>query len=222
MVPSRRARDDAAFTHGGEGMRTTHENDLDWQPASRTARWYEWLLILLLLGLAGGARAAPVYKCTNAQGDVAYQAQPCADDQRTSLIEISPAPPLAPSPKYAVDDEPAAHTSRSASRARSGERRGAAEPMSYECRAADGQVFYRHGSCPHSIPAGSAHASGAAMRGKGASRGSGATVSVSTQRIAREDACYEIRRAGAAGRAGHEHDEVASTYEHNLGRDPCR
>jgi hypothetical protein len=95
--------------------------------------------------------------------------------------------------------------------------------MSYQCRAADGQVFYRHGACPHSIPAGSAHVAGASTRGKASSRGgSGATVSVSTQRIPREEACYEIQRAGAAGRAGHEHDEIASTYEHNLGRDPCR
>jgi hypothetical protein len=66
------------------------------------------------------------------------------------------------------------------------------------------------------------HGSSTSTHGKGAVRGGGATLHVSSQRIAREEACREIQRAGAAGRAGHEHDEVVSSYEHNLGRDPCR
>lgn len=203
-------------------MRTTDDKDFEWQPTSRSARWYEWLLILLLLGLAGGVRAESVYKCINAHGDVAYQRQPCADGQHTQVIEIPPAPPVTPSPKYALDNETAAHESRTASRTRSAERREASQPMSYECRATDGQVFYRHASCPHSIPAGNVRDGFASTRGKGAGRGGSTTVSVSAQRISREDACREIHRAGAAGRDGHEHDEIVSSYEHNLGRDPCR
>jgi len=31
-----------------------------------------------------------------------------------------------------------------------------------------------------------------------------------------------MHRAGAISRAGHEHDEDVSTYDRNLGRDPCR
>ena len=199
-------------------MRTSDESISEWQPTGRTTRWYEWLLILLLLGLAGGVRAAPVYKCTGAQGEVAYQSQPCAHGQAGTVIEIAPAPAYAPSPHYAIDHDESARPTRTATRGRSVERREAA-PVSYECRAADGQLFYRHGACPHSIPAGPAHGAGA--HGKSAGRGSGATVKVSAQRVAREQACHEIRRAGSAGRAGHEHDEVVSSYEHNLGRDPC-
>src|SRR5512146_720378 len=207
---------------GATAMQTRDEKRIDWQPTGRSTRWYEWLLILLLLGLAGGVRAETVYKCTNAHGDVAYQSQPCAGDQHATIIEIPPPPPLAPSPHYAVDHERAERTSAGARRARSGGRREA-QPMSYECRAADGRVFYRHGSCPHSIPAGSVRGGVATTHARGGSRRvSGTTVSVSAQRIPREEACYEIQRAGAAGRAGHEHDEVASAYEHNLGRDPCR
>ena len=201
-------------------MRTTDESTAEWQPTGRMARWYEWLLILLLLGVAGGVRAAAVYKCTGAQGEVAYQSQPCADGQPATVIQIAPAPAYAPSPHYAIDRDETARPTRTATRGHSAERRETV-PLSYECRAADGQVFYRHGSCPHSIPAASVHGASAWMHGKGAARG-GATVSVTAQRIAREDACHEIRRAGSAGRAGHEHDEVASTYDHNLGRDPCR
>lgn len=204
-------------------MQAQDEERNDWQPTGRSARWYEWLLILLLLGLASGVRAGAVYKCTNAHGDIAYQAQACADEQRTTIIAIPAAPPPAPSPQYAIDHERTERTSPGASRVRSGGHRENSEAMSYECRATDGQVFYRHGSCPHSIPAGSARSGGTSTRGRGGgSRSSGATVGVSTQRISREEACYEIQRAGAAGRAGHEHDEIASTYEHNLGRDPCR
>ena len=201
-------------------MRTTDEECTEWQPSGRTTRWYEWLAILLLLGLAGGVRAASVYKCTGMQGEVAYQSQPCAEHQQAKVIEIAPAPAYAPSPHYALEHDEAAPSTRTAARSRSSERRESA-PVSYECRAADGQLFYRHGSCPHSIPAGNAHSAKASAHGKGAGRGSGATVSVSAQRIAREDACHEIQRAGSAGRAGHEHDEVVSSYEHNLGRDPC-
>jgi len=201
-------------------MRTIDEEHMQWQPTGRTARWYEWLAILLLLGLAGGVRAAPVYKCTGGQGEVAYQSQPCADGQPETVIEIAPAPAYAPSPHYAVGHDDTVHSARTATRSRS--ERHETAPLSYECRAADGQLFYRHGSCPHSIPAASARSASASAHGKGGARGSGATVSVSAQRIAREDACHEIQRAGSAGRAGHEHDEVVPTYEHNLGRDPCR
>jgi len=202
-------------------MRMTDDEISEWQPTGRTARWYEWLLILLLLGVAGGVRAAPVYKCTGIQGEVAYQSQPCAGGQAATVIQIAPAPAYAPSPRYAIDRDETARPTRTATRSRPGERRETV-PLSYECRAADGQVFYRHGSCPHSIPAASARGASASTHGKGAARGSAATVSVSAQRIARDEACHEIRRAGSAGRAGHEHDEVVSTYDHNLGRDPCR
>jgi hypothetical protein len=202
-------------------MQKADDNLTQWQLTGRTTRWYEWLLILLLFGMAGGVRAASVYKCTGAQGDIAYQSQPCPDGQQATVIDIPPAPAFAPSPHYAIDHDETARPARSPARTRSGERREAS-PVSYECRTADGQLFYRHGSCPHSIPAGNAHGAGSSTHGKGAGRGSSATVSVSAQRIAREDACHEIQRAGSAGRAGHEHDEVVSAYEHNLGRDPCR
>src|SRR4029450_1020657 len=116
-----------------------------------------------------------------------------------NVIEIAPAPAYAPSPRYAIDHDESVRSARTATRGRSGEQRESALP-SYECRAADGQLFYRHGSCPPSIPAGNTRSAKASAHGKGAGRGSGATVGVSAQRIAREDACHEIHRAGSAGR----------------------
>src|SRR5262249_37803960 len=138
-------RQDIASERGGD-MQTSDHDDNRWRFQQRATRWYEWLLILLLLGLAGGVRAASVYKCTDGDG-VAYQSQPCAERQQASLIELAPAPAFSPSPQYAVErtsSEPPARATR-------GSRRET-EPMSYECRASDGQVFYRHAACPHSVP----------------------------------------------------------------------
>jgi len=118
-----------------------------WQASGRTMRWYEWLVILLLLALAGGVRATTVYKCTDAAGAIAYQDQACAAEQQTREIALDPVPPPQPSPRYAIDEalrspgRPIVHSPR----------RAADEPVSYECRTADGQRFYRHSACPHSI-----------------------------------------------------------------------
>jgi hypothetical protein len=87
--------------------------------------------------------------------------------------------------------------------------------MSYECRAADGELFYRHGRCPAQIPA-----KDSLLQGR--TKGKSAGYAVTAQPIARAEACRRIERAGSIGRNGHEHDERVSTYERNLGRDPCR
>ena len=188
----------------------------EFEPSGRTLRWYEWLAFLLLFFLAAGVRAESVYKCIDAQGGVAYQAQACAKMQREAVVEIAPAPAYAASPTYAVHDDVEEHATRHGrSKAALTSRNASSSAQSYECRAADGQVFYRHTPCPHSVApqAGSA-------RGRGHARAQ--SVSVSGHRVAREEACTQMRRAGAAGRGGHEHDEDVSTYDKNLGRDPCR
>ncbi|HEY2396216.1 MAG TPA: DUF4124 domain-containing protein [Rudaea sp.] len=192
---------------------TDHDSSA-WQPTSRATRWYEWLLILLLLGLAGGVRATTVYKCTDAQGAIAYQQLPCVGTAHESTIEIAAAPAYAKSPEYALEHAaPAAHVKvLHASRRES-------EPMSYECRTADGQVFYRHNACPHSVPATTSSTRGAKGR---SGRGSAASAAVSSSRVPRDEACRRIHGAGSIGRSGHQHDEDVSTYDRNLGRDPCR
>jgi hypothetical protein len=78
-------------------------------------------------------------------------------------------------------------------------------------------VFYRHGGCPHSVPAVAGSGGTTTKRGKTG----GGTVAVRAQRIPRDEACEQIHRAGSIGRSGHEHDEDVGTYERNLGRDPC-
>jgi len=196
-------------------MESINAESREWTANARTTRWYEWLLILVLLGLAGGVRAASVYKCTNPDGSVAYQDVACSEWQHARTLEIAPAPAYARSPEYAVDRTPAPH-----SRLASASRRES-PAASYECRTTDGQVFYRHSSCPHSVAAQSSGYSGTHQHGARGPSG-GASVAVSSTRVSREEACRQIHAAGAIGRAGHEHDEDVSTYERNLGRDPCR
>jgi len=194
-------------------MNWEDHSPIEWQAATRQARWYEWLLVLLLLGLAGGVRAATVYKCTDDGGGVAYQSLPCSAQQSEAVVPIAAAPAYARSPEYAIE-----HTTQPRVRAAYAARHEPQE-MSFECRAADGQVFYRHASCPHSIACDASTMGSASHR---TSRGSGGSVPVSSSRIPRDEACRQIHAAGSIGRAGHQHDENVSTYEHNLGRDPCR
>ena len=179
--------------------------------SERSMRWYEWLAGLLLLSLAFGARAGSVYKCVDASGAITFQDQICAAAQAQDEVEIAPAPAYAPSPKYAVE----ARSSRADARPARFEARSSHRDTAYECRASDGRVFYRLGACPRSL----APEGGSAGRGKG--RGAGASVSVSGHLVPREDACAQMRRAGSIGRGGHEFDEQISTYDKNLGRDPC-
>lgn len=178
-------------------------------PASgRSMRWYEWLAGLFLLGLAFGVRAGPVYKCVDAAGAVTFQDRPCAAAQVQSEVEIDPAPAHATAPQYAVET----HAQRTNYRESRPQARSA-HATAYECRASDGRVFYRLGACPRSLAA-----EGGVSRGKNRS---GNSVSVSGHAIARDEACAQMRRAGSIGRGGHEFDEHISTYDKNLGRDPC-
>jgi hypothetical protein len=188
---------------------------LDDHSAYRSMRWYEWLACLFLLLLACGARAATTYyRCIDGRGETAFQDQPCGPSQQALAVDVAPAPPYAPSPQYAVA-APSPHAGRGESPP--GRRREPAEPAahSFECRSTDGQVFYRHTACPHSI---------AAAKDDHFGRGGGAPkkVEVHAVRVSRDEACTQMRRAGAVGRSGHANDEVVSSYDKNLGRDPCR
>jgi hypothetical protein len=97
--------------------------------------------------------------------------------------------------------------------------------VSYECRTGDGEVFYKHSGCPKSIRVAAAHERGrhgAAGRGARA-RGSGMrSMAVSARPLARSEVCKRLAGAGSIGRAGREHDDIVSTYDRNVGRDPCR
>jgi hypothetical protein len=191
-----------------------HKDDME--TSGRTLRWYEWLAFLLLFGLIGGVRAETVYKCTDAQGGIAFQTSVCSVAAKEKVIDVAPPPAVASAPDYGVDRH--ANPRSSAPRTSPINRHYSATTntdASYECRTSDGQVFYRHTPCPHSI------ATTQSNKSKGHGPSNGKTVSVKSTRVSRDEACAQMRRAGSIGRRGHEHDQDVSTYDKNLGRDPC-
>jgi hypothetical protein len=187
-------------------------SDLHAIPTYRTLRLYEWLALLTMLLLAAGVRAESVYKCVG--GDViAYQSKPCADMSRATVIDIAPAPAFAPSPTYAIS-KPHKETASFTKRNMHAERKPIKN--AFECRGSDGTVFYRLGHCPRSV------AGDAQDRHGGAKANAAKSVSISGHPVSRDEACAEMRRAGAIGRKGHEFDESISTYDRNIGNGPCK
>ena len=158
-------------------------------------------LIFAILLAPTVAVAGSVYKCTKSDGAIAFQAQPCALAEQQDTVTLEQAPAYAPPPSYAVGTGSARKQQK-----RRKTRQFSPRVSSYECRSSDGQVFYRHHGCPHAV----------------ASRANPAkSASVSALKVSRQRACAQIHRAGAIGRIGHAHDENVSTYDHDLGRDPC-
>jgi hypothetical protein len=181
--------------------------------SGRTMRWYEWLLALALLALAAGVRAESAYRCDAADGAVTYQAIPCGPDNNERRIAFDARPSVVVAPDYAVA---APRKLASYEHASNATNTHDADEHSYECRASDGEVFYRHSGCPHSLPA----PPGMAKGKHGADTKT--HITVSARPIPRGEACAAIHRAGAIGRNGHTLDDVVSTYDRNLGRDPCK
>lgn len=199
------------------------------------------VLLLFALGLLiGRAGAAPVYKCTDGNDHIAYQATPCAPHLTTRVMQLRHRPVVAP----AVDDS--AHATKPATSARgrsssaqrvpkarparvrgAGDRSAMAarsradesEPQSWQCRIGNGEVYYQHSPCPRTAIA---SVEVRDNRTRGRSRGAAQAVPVSGIPLPRSEACQRIHAASASGRAGHERDEDVSSYERSLGRDPCR
>ncbi len=148
--------------------------------------------------------AQSILKCIDREGRVAFQDEPCATGQREQPVAIVPAPPSAPSLEYSKPDR--GENSRPP-RAKAAVRQ--AIVYSFECRTESGALFYRHDHCPGSID----------RSGLIGGRHSAAREKVRGTRIPRLDACRGMR---SVGRDGREFDDAPSTYDRNLGRDPCR
>jgi hypothetical protein len=175
--------------------------------------------------------ADAVYKCVDANGHVAYQDHACAQSSHQSEVAILPPPAHATvsgdenaRPKRAKAEKAGPKPRSRSSKKRDPEHAGPGERavVSFECHAANGEVFYRHSACPTSI-AGTPAAPHGRNRGASRGRGKGAeSLPVTATEMPRADACRQLARAGSIGRAGHERDETVSTYDRNAGRDPCR
>ena len=185
-----------------------------------TRRLFSLGFLAIAASMCGAAHAESVFKCRGSDGLVAYQDHACARNAVETQVELEPAPPVAEPndvPKPRADRTPRKGTRTQAAHAHGAKAK--AEVVSYECRADNGELFYRHGACPKQISAAGTQ-SGASSHRKAASGAQ--TYAVTAQALDRGEVCRRLARAGSIGRAGHERDETVSTYDRNLGRDPCR
>ena len=153
---------------------------------------------------AESVAAQSILKCIDRDGQIAFQDKPCATGQREQPVAIASAPPSAPPPEYSKPDR--GENSRQP-RAKAAARQ--AIVYSFECRTENGVLFYRHEHCPGSID----------RSGLIGGRRSASREKVRGRRISRLEACRGMR---SVARDGHEFDDTPSTYDRNLGRDPCR
>ncbi|HEX7370979.1 MAG TPA: DUF4124 domain-containing protein, partial [Rhodanobacteraceae bacterium] len=112
---------------------------------------------LLLCGIVGSAHAASVYRCVDAQGRLAFQDTPCTVQADGSEVDLHPQPLIGAPGEHAAREAADEHRTRSMQyvrkpRAHSRRTRTKKPVMSWECHAADGEVFYRHTRCPSSVP----------------------------------------------------------------------
>ena len=197
-----------------------------------------WLLFAWTMPSA----ALTIHRCTGSDGTPAFQDRPCAPHQQSGVVVLRSEPVAAGSAASAStlrhERQVGSHARTTATaRTKSGgvrstktairprSRRGAAAitaanpDSSWECRAGNGEIFYQHGPCPAAV-IGRIEQRTAATRGR--RRADAQTVPVAGRPVARVEACRRIHAASASDRAGHERDEDVTTYERNLGRDPCR
>lgn len=180
---------------------------LTWIAAMLRHRVPVFVLLIASITLSGpvsGVHAQTVFKCVDPEGGIAYQADPCRSGVHEKQIEIKPAPA-----RSATTANASPSRARQARPLLSRPARRSAVVYSFECRTQSGVLFYRHSRCPASID----------RSGAIGGRHSAAREAVSGQRIPRLEACHGLR---SVGRDGREFDEVPTTYDRNLGRDPCR
>ncbi len=162
------------------------------------------LFVACAMSLATKASAQVVYRCIGEDGTTIFQDRACANGARLVMpTERPPSPAPAHERTKATTREkrPAASTPRNAP-AR------AVTSNAWECRASGGTVFYRFSACPSTLPA----------RGS-SGREAKPPERVQARTITLPEACRHMR---ANGRQGRQHDDQVSTYDRNLGRDPCR
>jgi hypothetical protein len=187
-----------------------------------------WLLraacAVLLWACTSGAHAASIYKCVGTRGQIAFRDTPCATPARQQKLDVAAQPLIDPgAPRLATTTHPSRPRTRT--RHAAVPRRSRKQPMSWECRAADGEVFYRHARCPSAVPGDgvvrSRYAEMMASQHTRSRHDAWGRVRVHGKKIPRAEACRRIRSPSAAGRDGHQRDETVSTYDRLTGHDPC-
>ena len=197
------------------------------------SRRHVWLArvagAVLLWACTAGAHAASVYQCVDTHGRLTYRDTPCAAHARQTKLDLAGQPLIDPGAPRQLASVQAPKSRGAHARSRNASvaarTRKAKSPTSWECRAADGEVFYRHTRCPGSVPGdGVVRSRYAEKMSSGRTRGrhdAWSRVPVHGEKVSRAEACRRIRSPSAAGRDGHQRDETVDTYARLTGHDPC-
>jgi hypothetical protein len=186
-------------------------------------------LLAAMLALSSATAAAEdVYKCTNAQGDVAYQDRPCPANAQEAQLHLPDAPPPAPAPPVAA--EPALESAPPQSAQPLQPR--APLPALFVCQnAEDGSIYVSENGAPlvRYVPLGTLGFPGKSL-GQAYGPGAGSGISapgvnkipistaprdaIATQLTAVQDACAPASPAQTCSYLHKQYDEV----EHKLKR----
>ena len=184
---------------------------------------------MLLWCMASSAHAASIYQCIGTRGETTFRDTPCATQAQQTKLDVAGQPlidPNAPPQAAPVRASKSTTTRTRNQRATVATRERKPKPAtSWQCRAANGEVFYRHDRCPGSVPGdGTVRSDYAEKKSNEHTRGrrnAWSKVPVHGEKVSRAEACRRIRSPSAAGRDGHLRDETVNTYAHLTGHDPC-
>lgn len=204
-----------------------HHDSPDWRYAA--AMLLRLACALLLWCVASNAHAASVYQCSGVHGETVFRDTPCAAHVEQVKREVAGLPLIDHGAPRWPDSAHASASSRKHARTRqtpAARKRRDEQATSWECRAADGEVFYRHTRCPGSVPGDGVVRSAYVEKYSGgrtrARHDAWTRVPVHGTKIPRAEACRRIRSPSAAGRDGHARDQAVDTYAKLTGHDPCR
>jgi len=188
------------------------------------------VVIVGMLPCSGVAQS--IFKCVDAGGGVSFQATACPSGTTQRDVTIrndqSTPDPAEAAGKLSATEPPAInprglYVDKAPYRApQPGAVYTPPVAESYECKTGDGRVFYQHTPCPGTISTTTptwTNCTGSRCQTLSPSL---PQTAVTSRQVSREEACQKMNRAGAIGRDGHNLDQRASTYDKNLGRDPCR
>lgn len=176
-------------------------------------------LIFLLPTSAFGGEV--VFHCLDSSGGSVYQDRPCPGRQETIKIRrVRNGEAFAEAIARGLGNS-APRPAAPASQPPSVPAPVATLPQpSFKCQAADGTTFYRHDGCPPAL-----------QREQNVYFTVGQDIRYYTQPVyvpvgstpvSRSSACRTIYGSDASQRTGSNLDQRFSTYDRNLGRDPCR
>jgi len=180
----------------------------------RTILVAKWILFALYFTVLESSAQQTVYRCVEEDGSTTFSDQPCSEDPDVLHIEEShnPAPPRQYLPRASTannDDTGRANSSPAPPSSR--------QAISYRCSIDTGEVWYLHSPCPSRVTIREIEDLEFEEGWAEVSR----EVTVDQTEVSRSSACSQIYAVGTS-RRGSDRDESYTTYERNMGRDPCR